>query len=93
MGAGTIASPDGHTGTPILRHAGLGDVHVTHDLYPARHRGTDASGQRSSIDQGSIDPEAHEQVFGSRLKMDIAGTAPDALEQQSIDQPHDRRLA
>ena len=75
---------------PVLRCAGLGDVHAAHDLQAHRHRRPVVLVQAAHLPQHAVDAIADAQERALGLEVDVGRAPLYRVGEQRVDQAHDR---
>ena len=76
----------------VLRDALLCDVHVAHDLHARREGALHLAADAQHLHERSVDAEADAQFLLEGLDVDVRGAHLQCLEQEPVDEPHDRRV-
>ena len=77
---------------PVLRLAPLGDVELREHLEARRHAGGEALRDALGDVQHAVDAVADDEVVLLRLEVDVAGSVLGRLEDDRVDEAHERRV-
>ncbi len=76
----------------VLRLAPLGDVELREHLEAGGHAGGELERDPLGDVEHAVDAVAHDERVVLRLEVDVAGAVLGGLEDDRVDEPHERRV-